>query len=331
MDGWPPRDSRVDPSPPSESTPLLAQLVGSSVESNGGFESIREPSDDHPSEPPSLTGDDFYTCFCIHVFVVIIWIIYYKISHPISCRDTCKLCANCLLIIFLARSLFCTFHLQRSSSGLRDLGFELKMMAFCSSLSPPQSLSVFSKTSNGGRYQARVARPFSISHCRASTDVPDFLSADWLESRQKRPFGPRLNFSAEEAVQHQLDALKYNDQPRQDYGVEVMYRFAGFDPFERSTYFGPFFDLGQFERFRRIFHHLTYRVLLGHKERRILSSLWVKENRFKQRVWILGARPEEEEIFQFTMVQRVGGSWDGYWLTESLLHDGDGFARGVAY
>jgi len=33
-----------------------------------------------------------------------------------------------------------------------------------------------------------------------------------------------LYFSAEEAVQYQLDALKYNDQPHQDYGIEVMYR-----------------------------------------------------------------------------------------------------------
>ncbi|KAF5461450.1 hypothetical protein F2P56_017551 [Juglans regia] len=169
-------------------------------------------------------------------------------------------------------------------------------MSLCSSFSsPPRSLSFFSKT-----------RPFkddpkllATSRFRASADVPDFLSADWLESRKKRPFGPRLNFGAEEAVQYQLDALKYNDQPRQDYGIEVMYRFAGFDPFERSTYFGPFFDLGQ--------------------------------NRFKQRVWIQGSRPEEEEIFQLTMVQRVGGSWDGYWLTESLLHDGDAFTGGLAY
>ena len=132
-------------------------------------------------------------------------------------------------------------------------------------------------------------------------------------------------------MRYQLEALKYNDQPRQDYGIEVMYRFAGFDPFERSTYFGPFFDLGQFERFRRIFHHSTYRVLLGHKERKIMSSLFVEENKYKQRVWIRGSRPEEEEIFQFTMVQRVGGCWDGYWLTESLLHDRDTFAGGLAY
>ncbi|XP_028228054.1 uncharacterized protein LOC114408995 isoform X2 [Glycine soja] len=168
------------------------------------------------------------------------------------------------------------------------------------------------------------------SRFKATAKVPDFLSADWFESRKKIPFGPRLDFSAEDAVHYQLEALKYNDQPRPDYGIEVMYRFAGFDPFERSPYFGPFFDLGQFERFRRIFHHSTYRVLLGHKERKIMSTLFVEENKYKQRVWIRGSRPEEEEIFQLTMVQ-VGGCWDGYWLTESLLHDTDTFAGGLAY
>ncbi|KAI8547228.1 hypothetical protein RHMOL_Rhmol07G0179000 [Rhododendron molle] len=191
------------------------------------------------------------------------------------------------------------------------------------SLSSPQYASFFSKPFHGHKLPS--------SRIRASSDVPDFLSAEWLESRRKRPFGPRLKFSAEEAVRHQLDALMFNDQPCQDHGIEVMYRFAGFDPFERSTYFGPYFDLGQFERFRRIFHHSTYRVLLGHKERKILSSLMVKEDQYRQRVWVRGARPEEEEVFQFTMAQRVGGSWDGYWLTESLLHDGDSFSRGVAY
>nr|GME05024.1 Dihydrofolate reductase [Ipomoea batatas] len=209
-------------------------------------------------------------------------------------------------------------------------------MSSCSLLpsSNPQSPSLFSKPfSSAKRFSSRIS---------ASADVPDFLSADCmnsnysicllrLESRQKRPFGPRLSFSAEDAVRYQLDALMFNDQPRQDYGIEVMYRFAGFDPFERSTYFGRFFDLGQFERFRRIFHHSTYRILLGHRERKILSSLQVNENQYKQRVWVRGSRPEEEETFQFTMVQRVGGSWDGYWLTESLLHDGDAFSGGVAY
>ncbi|KAB2069401.1 hypothetical protein ES319_A08G093600v1 [Gossypium barbadense] len=198
-------------------------------------------------------------------------------------------------------------------------------MSLCCSLPTAKSMSLLSKKPHG------LIKASSSSSSSSSADIPDFLSAHWLESRRKGPFGPRLTFSAEEAVQHQLDALKYNDQPRQDYGIEVMYRFAGFDPFERSTYFGPFFDLGQFERFRRIFHHSSYRVLLGHKERKILSSLFVKENQFKQRVWILGSRPNEDEIFEFTMVQRIGGSWDGYWLTESLHHDGDAFAGDLVY
>ena len=86
--------------------------------------------------------------------------------------------------------------------------------------------------------------------------------------------------TAEEAISCQLGALRENDQPHPDYGIEVMYRvkvlnywenvflyifilgrgmrknlfhscsvwisqFAGFDPFERSVYFGPSFDLGQ--------------------------------------------------------------------------------------
>nr|XP_043611773.1 uncharacterized protein LOC122583435 [Erigeron canadensis] len=207
------------------------------------------------------------------------------------------------------------------------------MMTF--GLSSPSSSSsttpLFCKSLNHNKTNKLSTPRFTVSAAASSSDVPDFLSVNWLQSRRKRPFGPRLSYNAEECVQYQLDALMFNDQPRPDYGVEVMYRFAGFDPFERSLYFGPSFDLGQFERFRRLFHHSSYRVLLNHKERKILSTLNVEENRYKQRVWIRGARPEEEETFQFTMVQRIGGFWDGYWLTESLLHDGDGFSGGVAY
>ncbi|MCO5603582.1 hypothetical protein L7F22_057733 [Adiantum nelumboides] len=162
-------------------------------------------------------------------------------------------------------------------------------------------------------------------------DIPDYLPLQWNKAQDDKPPGPRFDMTAEEAVSCQLEALCNNDHPYADYGVEVMYKFAGFDPFQRSTYFGPFFDLGQFERFRRIFHHSTYRVILGHKEARTLSSLYVNEHCFKQRVWVRGTRPDEEEIFEFTLLQRVGGCWDGYWLTQSLHHDGDGIRGSIAY
>lgn len=186
-----------------------------------------------------------------------------------------------------------------------------------------------------------------------------------LETRKRKPFGPRLNvmpcqktianthkylnlsighlkrfylqFSAEEAVEYQLESLKYNDLPRPDYGIEVMYRVTiqAWKLFVHRAWcrwnstlmrltsrvfllvcrLWPFREVNllwttvwsrtgnlktcsfwliytgshsvlptdchqilfQFERFRRLFHHSTYRVLLGHRERRILSSLWVEE------------------------------------------------------
>lgn len=33
----------------------------------------------------------------------------------------------------------------------------------------------------------------------------------------------------------------------------------------------------------------------------------------------------------FWLVQRVGGSWDGYWLTTSLHPDQEAFSGGIAY
>eukprot|EP00850_Spirogloea_muscicola_P018071 SM000162S02349 [mRNA] locus=s162:27992:29043:+ [translate_table: standard] len=140
-----------------------------------------------------------------------------------------------------------------------------------------------------------------------------------------------MQLSAEEAAHVQLGALKDNDQPYADHGVEVMYRFAGFDPFQRSRYFGHTYDLGQFERFRRIFHHSSYRVLLHHKEATILSTFRPSEREFKQRYRIIGARPDDDETFELSLVQRLGGHWDGYWLADSLVHDGDGLSGGIAY
>jgi hypothetical protein len=35
-----------------------------------------------------------------------------------------------------------------------------------------------------------------------------------------------------------MQSLRLNNTPYRDHGIEVMYRFAKFDPFERSRYFG---------------------------------------------------------------------------------------------
>lgn len=111
-------------------------------------------------------------------------------------------------------------------------------------------------------------------------------------------------------------------------------------------------DLGQFERFRRIFHTPHYSILLSHVQHLPLSSLkaiaaidstvlvtkhkgctqeqlmpmsccmmQVSELQWKQRMWVKGYKAGEEGVFEFTMVQRLGGRYDGIWFTDQLTCD----------
>ena len=45
----------------------------------------------------------------------------------------------------------------------------------------------------------------------------------------------------------------------------------------------------------------------------------VSDHKWKQRVEILGSRPDDAGSFTFTMVQRVGGHFDGVWSVLNLL------------
>ena len=43
----------------------------------------------------------------------------------------------------------------------------------------------------------------------------------------------------------QLDALRFNDTPHRDAGLELLYAFSAFDPWDlRAMYFGRSMDLG---------------------------------------------------------------------------------------
>lgn len=62
--------------------------------------------------------------------------------------------------------------------------------------------------------------------------------------RRSNKLSPSLLLTREAAMEAQLKALKNNNFPTSDHGLEVMYRFAGFDPWQRSVYFGRSLDLG---------------------------------------------------------------------------------------
>lgn len=163
------------------------------------------------------------------------------------------------------------------------------------------------------------------SHLLHAHNNDGFHMADegWVPARRQRrdwTVGPGFHLAPEEAVEMQLQALQTNNEPCVDHGVEVLYRFAAFDPFERSCYFGTPSDLGQFERFRRVARDKPYDMLLWHHRYQIASSLQISEYEWSQRVRVYGAA-KRSAVFTFHMRKRSGGHYDGVWFTEQLLCD----------
>ncbi|KAI8470202.1 MAG: hypothetical protein J3K34DRAFT_264074 [Monoraphidium minutum] len=115
---------------------------------------------------------------------------------------------------------------------------------------------------------------------------------------------PRFDLDLDGALRVQLEALQSNNKPYNDHGIEVMYRFAAFDPFERSRYFGRSFDLGQFERFRRVFHTPAYRCLLNHDTCDVISKFKMGESKYAVRVLARHEAPiPEDSTYTITLFQ----------------------------
>lgn len=71
-----------------------------------------------------------------------------------------------------------------------------------------------------------------------------------------------------------------------------------------------------------------YAPLLCHASAKQLSSLQLDARTWRCRVAVVpeGASEEHSCVYEFTMVQRLGGVYDGYFFTESLVADGNDWA-----
>ena len=200
----------------------------------------------------------------------------------------------------------------------------------------------------------------SSSSPESGTNGADDLTISLFKRKRHRradwSLGPALDLSPDQVLEMQMEALRVNDSPYRDHGVEVLYRFADIDPFARSLYSGRSQDLGQFERFRRLFHAPGYAPLLGHGGFEVVGSLnWEEPARALRRVKVIpgplvsapaasaaaaAAAAEKDESkgggndssssssssppivepahFDWLLAQRVGGRADGVWFTASL-------------
>ena len=150
-------------------------------------------------------------------------------------------------------------------------------------------------------------------------------------ARLRRKYAPSLSLGVEDTVEMMLLALRNNNEPYFDFGIEVVYRFAGrhASPFSTSHFFGRPLDLGQFERFRRVMNTEKLRILVGHTDFELLSRLDLSETRSVVRTRVANSFTKREAVFQWTLEREIGGRVDGVWFCSALICDDDGDGRHV--
>jgi len=178
------------------------------------------------------------------------------------------------------------------------------------------SLTFFNRTSSSSRRTRRLSTTQSSSQ-----------SNDPYNSQPQRQVSdilrPCLALSKEDAVIVQLKCLCNNNFPHNDHGLQLLYRFADIDPWDtRSSYFGGSHDLGQWERFRRMFYTKPYSPLLCLTDWDFLSSLDVAEDLWRCRVHVFNEYRREDQLYEVTMRRLFGGPRDGVWMTKSWIADG---------
>ncbi|EIE21998.1 hypothetical protein COCSUDRAFT_33613 [Coccomyxa subellipsoidea C-169] len=130
---------------------------------------------------------------------------------------------------------------------------------------------------------------------------------------------PRKEFSPEEAVAAQMDALLNNDTPWPNHGIQTMYEF-GWDigGMERSRYFGYSKDLYHFDHFLGQFQN-TFGDLLGADSCKIAEIRTLDTDIMDVDVIVQRLSSHEEKLITFRMQKKESGRREGSWMTKAIL------------
>jgi hypothetical protein len=121
-------------------------------------------------------------------------------------------------------------------------------------------------------------------------------------------FIPNPEFSPDEVVRIQLDALANNNTPYQDAGIEIAFRFAS--PANKET-------TGPLSRFIKLVHNPIYNPMLNHETAQ-LGDL-VLENLQAFLPVFLTASDGKRVGYMFILRKQEGSAFDQCWMTEAVL------------
>ena len=119
---------------------------------------------------------------------------------------------------------------------------------------------------------------------------------------------PSPDYSADQVIRLQLEALADNDSPHKDAGIEVAFRFAS--PANKMV-------TGPLDRFIRMVHNPMYRPMLHHKAAHY-GELQLQGNQAVRSV-ILTAANGQRVGYVFILSSQKGAPCDECWMTDSVL------------
>jgi hypothetical protein len=118
---------------------------------------------------------------------------------------------------------------------------------------------------------------------------------------------PNPQYTPDEVVRFQLEALSQNNDPHNNAGIELVFRFAS--PANKET-------TGPLRRFARIVYNPLYRPLLNH-QRAHYGELREDGDKAAQLV-VLTSRSGKRMSYLFMLSRQEGGHYDECWMTDAV-------------
>jgi hypothetical protein len=127
-------------------------------------------------------------------------------------------------------------------------------------------------------------------------------------SSEPLDLNPNPSLTPQQVVEFQLDALRHNDEPTTDAGIERSFRFAS--PSNRLV-------TGPLTHFSEIVHSAAYSALLKSQGSEV-SGVVVRADEAKVYVTVTSANGSQLN-FLFMLSRQVQGDYRDCWMTDSVM------------
>lgn len=119
---------------------------------------------------------------------------------------------------------------------------------------------------------------------------------------------PDPSLSPQDVVRIQMEALRDNDTPYDNRGIEVTFNFAS-PANKRLT--------GPIERFTAMVHHPVYAPMINHRSANFENQ--VIEGELASVDVVLMSEDGEYLGYRFTLSRQRGNSYEGSWMTDGVV------------